>query len=48
MKRIIVLPDTHGLLCPEKLKDLSQADIIFHGDDINIQTIVDKHRGTVS
>ena len=44
MKRVIVLSDTHGLLRPEVLKYLSQADIIIHGGDINTQAIVDKLR----
>ena len=42
MKRIIVLSDTHGLLRPEVLEYLPQADIIIHGGDINTQAIVDK------
>ena len=41
MKHVIVLSDTHGLLRPEVLGYLSQADIIIHGGDINTQTIVD-------
>ena len=41
MKRVIVLSDTHGLLRPEVLGYLSQADIIIHGGDINTQAIVD-------
>lgn len=44
MKRIIILSDTHGLLRPEVLEYLSQADIIIHGGDINTQAIVDKLR----
>jgi putative phosphoesterase len=44
MKRVIVLSDTHGLLRPEVLEYLSQADIIIHGGDINTQAIVDKLR----
>lgn len=44
MKHVIVLSDTHGLLRPEVLKYLSQADIIIHGGDINTQAIVDKLR----
>ena len=42
MKRIIILSDTHGLLRPEVLDYLSQADAIIHGGDINTQAIVDK------
>ena len=41
MKRIIILSDTHGLLCPEVLDYLSEADVIVHSGDINTQTIVD-------
>ena len=44
MKRIIILSDTHGLLRPEVLKYLSQADTIIHGGDINTQAIVNKLR----
>ena len=44
MKRIIVLSDTHGLLRPEVLEYLPQADAIIHGGDINTQGIVDKLR----
>ena len=46
MKRIIILSDTHGLLRPEVLEYLSQADIIIHGGNINTQAIVDKLRKT--
>ena len=42
MKRIIILSDTHGLLRPEVLDHLSQADAIIHGGDINTQAIVDQ------
>lgn len=42
MKHILVLSDTHGLLRPEVLEYLSQADMIIHGGDINTQAIVDK------
>ena len=41
MKRIVILSDTHGLLRPEVLDYLAQADAIIHGGDINTQTIVD-------
>ena len=44
MKRIIVLSDTHGLLRPEVLEYLPQADVIIHGGDINTQAIVNKLR----
>ncbi len=42
MKRVMVLSDTHGLLRPEVLEALSQADVILHGGDINTRAIVDK------
>lgn len=42
MKRIIVLSDTHGLLRPEVLGYLPQADAIIHGGDANTPAIVDK------
>ena len=42
MKRIIILSDTHGLLRPEVLEYLPQADTIIHGGDINTQGILDK------
>ena len=35
MKRIVILSDTHGLLRPEVLSCLTQADAIIHGGDIN-------------
>lgn len=41
MKRIVILSDTHGLLRPQVLDRLSQADAIIHGGDINTQAIVD-------
>ena len=44
MKRIVILSDTHGLLRPEVLNYLSQADAIIHGGDINTQDIVDTLR----
>ena len=44
MKRVIVLSDTHGLLRPEVLAYLPQADAIIHGGDINTRAIVDKLR----
>ena len=45
MKRIVILSDTHGLLRPEVLDYISQADAIIHGGDINTQAIVDTLRG---
>lgn len=44
MRRVIVLSDTHGLLRPEVLAYLLQADEIIHGGDINTQAIVYKLR----
>ena len=44
MKHIIVLSDTHGLLRPEVLSVLPQADFVIHGGDINTQAIVDRLR----
>ena len=45
MKRIVILSDTHGLLRPEVLDYLPQADAIIHGGDINTQAIVDTLQG---
>ena len=45
MKRIVILSDTHGLLRPEVLDYISQADTIIHGGDINTQAIVDTLQG---
>ena len=45
MKRIVILSDTHGLLRPEVLDHLSDADAIIHGGDINTQAIVETLRG---
>ena len=45
MKRIVILSDTHGLLRPEVLDYLSQADAIIHGGDINTKAIVDTLQG---
>ena len=44
MKCVIILSDTHGLLRPEGVGYMPQADIIIHGGDINTQAIVDKLR----
>ena len=44
MKRIVILSDTHGLLRPEVLNHLANADAIIHGGDINTQAIVDTLR----
>ena len=45
MKRIVILSDTHGLLRPEVLDYLANADAIIHGGDINTQAIVDTLQG---
>ena len=45
MKRIVILSDTHGLLRPEVLDHLANADTIIHGGDINTQAIVDTLQG---
>ena len=45
MRRIVILSDTHGLLRPEVLNHLANADAIIHGGDINTQAIVDTLQG---
>ena len=40
--KLAILSDTHGLLRPEVLEHLKAADVIFHGGDINKQSIVDE------
>ncbi len=40
--KLAILSDTHGLLRPEVLEQLSTADAILHGGDINKQNIVDQ------
>ena len=42
--KIAILSDTHGLLRPEVLERLKDADAILHGGDINKQSIVDQLR----
>ncbi|MCF0134702.1 MAG: metallophosphoesterase family protein [Bacteroidaceae bacterium] len=42
--KIIILSDTHGLLRPEVIEQLRDADAIIHGGDINRQDIVDTLR----
>ena len=44
MKRIAILSDTHGLLRPEVLNRLEEADVILHAGDINTRAIVDRLR----
>ncbi|WP_297211088.1 metallophosphoesterase family protein [uncultured Flavonifractor sp.] len=40
--KLAILSDTHGLLRPEVLEHLNTADAIFHGGDINKQSILDE------
>ncbi len=42
--RLAILSDTHGLLRPEVVEHLKNADAIFHGGDINRQEILDELR----
>lgn len=42
MHKIGILSDTHGLLRPEVLEALQGCEAIFHGGDINKQTIIDE------
>lgn len=42
--KLAVLSDTHGLLRPEVVEHLKNADAILHGGDINRQAIVDELR----
>ena len=42
--KIAILSDTHGLLRPEVLEFLKNADAILHAGDINRQDIVDRLR----
>ena len=42
--KIAILSDTHGLLRPEVVEQLKNADAILHGGDINKQSIVDELR----
>lgn len=42
--KLAILSDTHGLLRPEVVEHLKDADAILHGGDINSQTIVDELR----
>ena len=44
MKHIAILSDTHGLLRPEVMARLAEADAILHAGDINTQAIVDTLR----
>ena len=40
--KLAILSDTHGLLRPEVVEHLKNADVILHGGDINKQSIVDQ------
>ena len=42
--KLAILSDTHGLLRPQVLEHLKDADAILHGGDINKQSIVDQLR----
>lgn len=42
--KIAILSDTHGLLRPQVVEHLKNADAILHGGDINRQSIVDEMR----
>lgn len=40
--KLAILSDTHGLLRPEVLEHLKQADAILHAGDINTQAVLDQ------
>lgn len=42
--KLAILSDTHGLLRPQVLEHLKNADAILHGGDINKQSVVDELR----
>ncbi|MCF0229884.1 MAG: metallophosphoesterase family protein [Parasporobacterium sp.] len=42
--KVVILSDTHGLLRPEVMDLLSEADAIIHGGDINRLDIMDTLR----
>ncbi|WP_283124324.1 metallophosphoesterase family protein [Angelakisella massiliensis] len=42
--KLAIVSDTHGLLRPQVVEHLKNADVILHGGDINKQTIVDQLR----
>ncbi len=42
--KLAILSDTHGLLRPQVMEYLKQADAIIHGGDINTPQIVDQLR----
>ena len=42
--KLAILSDTHGLLRPEVMEHLKNADAILHGGDINRPAIVDQLR----
>lgn len=42
--KIAILADTHGLLRPQVIPYLQQADAILHGGDVNTQRLVDTLR----
>ena len=42
--KLAILSDTHGLLRPQVEEYLKTADAIFHGGDVNRQSVVDRLR----
>lgn len=42
MKKIGIISDTHGMLRPEVLECLQGCECIFHGGDINKQSVLDE------
>ena len=42
--KLAILSDTHGLLRPEVMEHLKNADAILHGGDINRPAVVDQLR----
>ena len=42
--KLVILSDTHGLLRPEVMEHLKNADAILHGGDINRSAVVDQLR----
>ena len=41
MKRVVILSDTHGVLHPEVLARLRQADVILHAGDLDTPEVAD-------
>lgn len=40
--KIAVLSDTHGLLRPEVLRNISECSAVIHAGDINSQKVIDE------